>query len=568
MRKRLLITASSLFAAIPIITAGLALASVQSSPISVSIAPASASVQINGTQQFTATVQNASNPAVRWSLSGSGCAGAACGRLSSTSSNPVTYTAPGAVPNPATVTVKATSVADRSQSASASVTIVQVCTGTAFAGVPVDVTNLISVPPAPGVTVRLLTGWDGSAPTNTANYPTNSDVIVHSSLLNVLIFNHGLGKIVGAYASPDGTGQQVAATTSGLHVRPAPDGKGFVQPGGPSGTDPQWTDLTRAGSCQTVPLASKGYPNLPTNNGVPTSLPVSDPAHNNLHLVTWAPDGFLHRVYEDGTFVCDGGAPACPGISPPDGFPVSQGFHRLRENNKFPHWLHYTRENDSVPRLWLYNFDTGQSCYLPHGNHDDNSLDGTMYAVGDPGQVRYYVFKLFDASGNLLSNVGCSGAGPVTIDGIAQGASVCTASSPGWCVNTGNLPNQLPGSPGVGAPFCSFSFDSTFLFCTEGPGSPFPGHQANEFVLFTVTPDTGFASVPTSATVSYLTPTDGAQTGAYEGIPVPNAGWKDGAGNIHTYFRSDKEWADLARTVPFTYNPNGAPQLFEVIFQK
>jgi hypothetical protein len=70
------------------------------SHISVSVSPTSASVQAGGgTRSFTATVRNdRNNRGVRWSLSGTGCSGSACGTLSATSSAsgvPVTYTAPG-----------------------------------------------------------------------------------------------------------------------------------------------------------------------------------------------------------------------------------------------------------------------------------------------------------------------------------------------------------------------------------------------------------------------------------------------------------------------------------------
>src|SRR5207245_3248072 len=97
------------------------------SPISVSVAPPTASVAANATQPFTATVQNDSqNKGVSWALSGTGCSGAACGTLSATSSASgvaITYTAPGSVPNPATVTLTATSVTDGTKSAAATITI-------------------------------------------------------------------------------------------------------------------------------------------------------------------------------------------------------------------------------------------------------------------------------------------------------------------------------------------------------------------------------------------------------------------------------------------------------------
>jgi hypothetical protein len=70
--------------------------------------------------KFTATVTGNSNTAVTWSLSqnGTDCTNNAtlCGTLSSTTSNPVTYTAPDQNNVPASVTVTATAAADNTQS--------------------------------------------------------------------------------------------------------------------------------------------------------------------------------------------------------------------------------------------------------------------------------------------------------------------------------------------------------------------------------------------------------------------------------------------------------------------
>jgi hypothetical protein len=102
--------------------------------IAVSVAPATANVQASGgTNNFVATVQNdAQNKGVTWSLSGAGCAGAACGALSAASSasgTGITYTAPASAPTPATVALTATSVANGTKSAQATITVVAPPTG-------------------------------------------------------------------------------------------------------------------------------------------------------------------------------------------------------------------------------------------------------------------------------------------------------------------------------------------------------------------------------------------------------------------------------------------------------
>jgi len=98
------------------------------SRISVTVSPTTASVRAGGsTQQFTATVSNdRHHRGVRWTLSGVGCTGSACGTLSATSSasgTPITYTTPPNAPNPATVTLTATSVSNNLKKAAASITV-------------------------------------------------------------------------------------------------------------------------------------------------------------------------------------------------------------------------------------------------------------------------------------------------------------------------------------------------------------------------------------------------------------------------------------------------------------
>jgi DNA/RNA endonuclease YhcR with UshA esterase domain len=115
----LLILASSLVAC----TATVKMANTPSSTVLVVVSPSSASIAPSSTIELLATASGAVNQDVTWSVTGAGCSGAACGTLSSITGSSVSYTAPGAVPNPATVTVKATSVADASKFSSASVTV-------------------------------------------------------------------------------------------------------------------------------------------------------------------------------------------------------------------------------------------------------------------------------------------------------------------------------------------------------------------------------------------------------------------------------------------------------------
>jgi hypothetical protein len=88
-------------------------------PISVTVLPASATVPLNATQQFTAKVDGTSNQAVTWSVSGTGCSGNTCGTISSGG----LYAAPASLPTPPTVTVSAASADDPTKIGNATVTL-------------------------------------------------------------------------------------------------------------------------------------------------------------------------------------------------------------------------------------------------------------------------------------------------------------------------------------------------------------------------------------------------------------------------------------------------------------
>jgi RHS repeat-associated protein len=83
-------------------------------PVAVTVVPGVASLPAAGTQQFAATVANATNTAVTWTLDPVGV-----GSISTTG----IYTAPPTLSGQQTVSIIATSVADPTQSASATVTL-------------------------------------------------------------------------------------------------------------------------------------------------------------------------------------------------------------------------------------------------------------------------------------------------------------------------------------------------------------------------------------------------------------------------------------------------------------
>lgn len=102
--------------------------------VSVSVSPTTASVQTAGTQQFTASVTGSSNTAVTWQVNSVTGGNSTVGTVSTGG----LYTAPSAVPSPASVMVTAISQADTTKSASASVTVTTAGSSTVQTLVPVS----------------------------------------------------------------------------------------------------------------------------------------------------------------------------------------------------------------------------------------------------------------------------------------------------------------------------------------------------------------------------------------------------------------------------------------------
>lgn len=90
------------------------------SSVSVAVQPKTAQVAAGGKLQLSATVTGSTNTAVLWAVSGGGCSGTACGTITSAG----LYTAPASLPNPASVTIKASAISDPAASATATVTLV------------------------------------------------------------------------------------------------------------------------------------------------------------------------------------------------------------------------------------------------------------------------------------------------------------------------------------------------------------------------------------------------------------------------------------------------------------
>ena len=101
-------------------------------PVSVSVNPASATLAVNQTQQFTAVVNNTGNMAVTWAISPN------MGSISTSG----LYTAPTSIASQQSVTAIATSVADSTKSASATITLTVPATATST-GPPTNLTATV-----------------------------------------------------------------------------------------------------------------------------------------------------------------------------------------------------------------------------------------------------------------------------------------------------------------------------------------------------------------------------------------------------------------------------------------
>jgi hypothetical protein len=88
--------------------------------VTVSVSPATTSVPLGGTFQFTAVVSNATNTAVTWSVNGVPGGVAATGTISASG----LFTAPQNLPQPATASIVATSVADSSVSSNTAIVMI------------------------------------------------------------------------------------------------------------------------------------------------------------------------------------------------------------------------------------------------------------------------------------------------------------------------------------------------------------------------------------------------------------------------------------------------------------
>jgi hypothetical protein len=132
-------------------------------PVAVSISPMNVSLYPSEVQQFAAEVTGTANQVVTWSVNNHSGGNLSIGTISSSG----LYTAPAAVPFPDTVSPRATSVADRTKSAAAGVTVTPMVGTTYYLATAADGGNDSN------------NGLSASAPWLTPNHSLNcGDVIL------------------------------------------------------------------------------------------------------------------------------------------------------------------------------------------------------------------------------------------------------------------------------------------------------------------------------------------------------------------------------------------------------
>src|SRR6266481_5962940 len=176
-------------------------------PVSVSITPAMSLLGQSQTQQFTATVANSSNTAVTWSISPAGA-----GSIS----NSGFYSAPATISTQQTVMVTATSVADGTKSASATITlsppvppvISTLTPGSGQVGITITIAGHNFTSTAGTVTfngkLATISSWtDTSIMANVPSGATSGNVVVTiaGQASNAFAFTVYAGSLSGSYGS-------------------------------------------------------------------------------------------------------------------------------------------------------------------------------------------------------------------------------------------------------------------------------------------------------------------------------------------------------------------------------
>jgi hypothetical protein len=187
---------------------------VVSAAVGITLAPTSVTLTAGQQQQFAATVTNTSNTAVTWSTPSAG-----------TLSPAGLYTAPAVIASQTTVTIQATSVADTTKSASATITLTPGPPDFTLAVTPLTVSMAQGGSGTTQVGVTALRGFTGSPVLTTSGLPAN---VTGSFSGSTLTISAGASAVPGSYtATVTGTAGSLVHTAS-LGVTVTASATGFV----------------------------------------------------------------------------------------------------------------------------------------------------------------------------------------------------------------------------------------------------------------------------------------------------------------------------------------------------
>jgi parallel beta-helix repeat protein len=166
------------------------------------VSSSSSSVLLGNTQQLTATVTGTSNTAVTWSVNGVSGGNSTVGTISSTG----LYTAPQDLPNPASVTIQATSQANSSASGNAPLTI------TSDIGVTVatNPSGMLSVFPG-GMVQLLATVTSAGHPDTNVNWAVNGVPNGNSTVGTITATGTGAGLYTAPATAPNPASVNITA---------------------------------------------------------------------------------------------------------------------------------------------------------------------------------------------------------------------------------------------------------------------------------------------------------------------------------------------------------------------
>jgi len=243
-------------------------------PVTVGLTPASATVVLGATQQFTATVSGSSNSAVGWSVNGVPGGNTSVGTVSSTG----LFTAPQNLPTPASVTITATSQADATKSAAAA------------AGIQSDLVVTISPDPA---SIELGATQQFAAAVASAGNPNRAVVWAVSGVVGG---NATVGTIAssGLYTAPQNLPSPPTLTLSAASI-----------------ADPAKTDTATANVTSSFTLALAGPTALNTGAAGTFNATLAPVAGSNPNLaLQWRVNGVLNGSAANGQ-ICAAGIVTC-----------------------------------------------------------------------------------------------------------------------------------------------------------------------------------------------------------------------------------------------------------------